>query len=338
MSQQKEIWVLPEIKNDGQEISKLSLGLLSEARNIAKKVGGSVIALVLGDHNNAFPKIMQQYGVDKTYVFKHPLLKRYSLECYSMVLSAKIKTEKPWLMLMGHTTAGKELGPRLAVSLGTGVVSNCLKIDLSDIESPKYYRPIYNGQAFQEIIFETKETMVVTLNTGALNVIAYPGEIEPKSIVVEPELSSECEKARHIGLLPADFKTVDITDADVIVAAGLGTIGKEVFPLIEELAILIEGSIGTTRPVVDEGRVARERMIGQTGKIVSPRLYLGLGISGATHHIAGIQESGTIISLNKDPEAPIFQNSDVGVVADLKDILPGLIEKIRQAKKDGKNI
>ena len=153
--------------------------------------------------------------------------------------------------------------------------------------------------------------------------------------MIEPRLSPEVIRAEHLEFLPADFKTVDVAEADTIISAGMGAATDELLPLVEELAGLIEGTIGTTRPVVDGGQISRERMIGQTGKVVSPELYLALGISGATHHIGGIQSSGKIISVNRDPQAPIFRNSDVGIAADIKDVLPKLIERIKQAKSNG---
>ena len=173
------------------------------------------------------------------------------------------------------------------------------------------------------------------MNPGVLNVTPAARSNELITTVIEPKLSPEVIRARHLEYLPADFETVDVADADVVVSAGVGAATDELLPLVEELAALIEGAIGTTRPVVDGGRIPRERMIGQTGKVVSPELYLALGISGATHHVGGIQDSGRIVSINRDPKAAIFQSSDVGVAADIKDVLPGLIARIRQAKSDG---
>jgi electron transfer flavoprotein alpha subunit len=155
---------------------------------------------------------------------------------------------------------------------------------------------------------------------------------------IEPKLSASLVKTKHIEFLPADFQTVDVAEAKTVVSAGMGAVTNDLYPLVQELADLIEGAIGTTRPVVDEGKIPRERMIGQTGKTVSPDLYLALGISGATHHVGGIQESGKIVSINRDPQASIFQNSDTGIVGDLREILPKLIERIKKARNDGEII
>jgi electron transfer flavoprotein alpha subunit len=140
---------------------------------------------------------------------------------------------------------------------------------------------------------------------------------------------------QHLAYLPAEFQEMDVADARTIVAAGMGAATEELLPLVEELAALLEGTIGTTRPVIDIGKIPRERMIGQTGKVVGPDFYLALGISGASYHVGGIQDSGKIVAVNRDPRAPIFQNSDAGAVADLRNVLPKLIARIKKAKVDG---
>jgi len=331
----KNIWVLPEINGSGGEISKLSLGLLSEARNIAEKVGGTVTALVLSDQNEDYSGIFGQHGVAKVYIFHDPLLKDFSAGAYAAALLPWIRSDKPWLFLMGYTPTGRELAPRLAALLETGLVSNCVKIDLSQPGNLKFYRPVYGDQLYQEVIFQTDQPMLVTIYPDALNITPAAEKRQVMMQVIESKLPAGSIKTRHLEFLPADFQTVDVAEAETIVSAGMGAATDELLPLVEELAALIEGAIGTTRPVVDGGKIPRERLIGQTGKVVSPDFYLALGISGATHHVGGIQESGRIVSINRDPKAPIFQNSDAGAAADLREVLPKLIERIKQAKSHG---
>jgi electron transfer flavoprotein alpha subunit len=336
VTEPKKIWVLPEINSRDEEISKLSLGLLSEAAYIAEKVGGTVTALVLDDQSGDYAGLFSQYGVDSAYIFRDPFLKRFSTTAYATAIVPQARADNPWLILMGDTPAGKELCPRLAALLGTGLVSSCAKMDLSQPDRPRFYRFIYADQLFQEVVFQTDRTMLVTMDTRVLNITPAAKRRKVKTVIIEPGLSPDVIRARHIDFLPPDFSAVDMTEADVIVSAGMGAATDELLPLVDELAGLIDGAIGTTRPVVDLGKKPRERMIGQTGKMVSPEVYLALGISGSSHHIGGIQGSGKIISVNRDPQAAIFKNSDVGVIADIKDVLPLLIEKIKQARKDGK--
>jgi len=331
----RNIWVLPEINGDSEETDRLSLGLLTEARYVAEKAGGTVTALVLGDQPRDCSEVLGRYGIARSYVFQDPLLKHFSAGAYAAALLPKIQSENPWLFLMGDTAAGRELAPRLAVLLETGVVSNCARIELSRPENPQFYRSVYGDQLYQEIVFQTDKTMLVTMNTGVLSAAPPDRPRITRALTIEPRLTAESMETRHLEYLPADFQTVDIVEATTIVSAGMGAVTDELLPLVEELAGLIEGAIGTTRPVVDEGKIERERMIGQTGRVVSPEFYLALGISGATHHVGGIQESGKIVAVNRDPQAPIFQSSDVGITADLKDVLPVLIARIKRAKDNG---
>jgi electron transfer flavoprotein alpha subunit len=329
----KAIWVLPELSGD-EEINKLAPGLLTEARLIAEKSDGRVTALVLGKQPGDHSVLLAQYGVGRALVFKDPRLENPSAEAYAAALLPRFEAEMPWLLLLGDTPLGRELAPRLAAALGTGLISGCVKIDLSG-SNPHCYRPVYGGQLYQEVVFETDRTMLMTMPPGVLDDIpaAKPSEVEIE--IVEPGLSPETVRVEHLEFLPADHRTVDVTEADTVVAAGMGAATDELYPLVSELADLLEGAIGTTRPVVDTGRIPQERMIGQTGRVVSPQVYLALGVSGATHHVGGIQGAGTIVSVNRDPQAPIFRSSDVGLAADLRQVLPKLIERIKLARQNG---
>ncbi len=327
--------MLPEINGGEETVSKLSLGLLTEAENIAAKVGGTVTAIAFGDEYHNCSGVLGKYSVSRSYFFKDLLLKYFSSEAYAAAVLARIQEEKPWLFLMGNTAVGRELAPRLAALLNTGLVTGCARIDLPQLEKPVFYRPVYAGQLYQEVVLEADGTILVTIDPIALNVKPAAVAAAVETIIFEPELSPELVKTRHVEFLPADFQSVDVADAQTIVAAGMGAATDDLLPLVEELASLLEGAIGTTRPVVDEGKIPRERMIGQTGRVVGPDFYLALGISGASHHVGGIQDSGKIVAVNRDPLAPIFQNADAGVVADLREVLPKLITRIKQAKADG---
>ena len=255
MAKPREIWVVPEINGETEEISKLSLGLLSEANYIAAKVGGSVTALVLSDQNQDYSEVFSQYGVTNAYVFQHPALQHFSLEAYSAILVKKIQKDKPWLLLMGHTAVGRELSPRLAVVLETGVISNCVKIDLSDPDRAKFFRPVYGGQLYQELVFRTDKTRLVTMDPASLNIAARQRKGQLKTSVIKPRLSTKATKLKHLKSVPADFRTIDVADADIIASVGIGAATDELLPLVGELAELIGGALGTTRPVVDEGKI-----------------------------------------------------------------------------------
>jgi electron transfer flavoprotein alpha subunit len=329
----KAIWVLPELSS-GDESSKLGPGLLTAARDIAEKVGGTVTAIAFGDEYHDYSEVLGRYGMDR-FFFKDPLLRYFSGEAGAAALLPKIKEAKPWLFMLGDTAIGRELAPRLAAFLNAGLVTDCAKIDLSDPEKPKFYRPVYAGQLWQEVVLDSASTMLVTMDTGVLDIKESSAAVNVKTEIIEAKLSPDSIKTKHIEYLPPEFRKVDVTKARTIVAAGMGAIDPDLFPLVEELAALLEGAIGTTRPVIDGGKIPRERLIGQTGKVVGPDFYLALGISGSSYHVGGIQESGKIVAVNRDPQAPIFQSADAGAVADLRDVLPKLIDRIKKAKADG---
>jgi len=335
MSEVKKIWVLPEIDATVEESSKTGLGLLSEARDIAEKVSGSATALVFTSESRDYSEVLNQFGINDACVFINPLFEYSSAVAYAAALMEKLKGEKPWLFLIGDTAFGQELAPLLAVALDAGLVSTCARIDLSEPDKPVFYRYAYGDQLYQEIVFETGRTMLVTMDSRVLNVTLAPSAGSVKIQEFEPALSPSMLLIKHLEYLPADFHTVDVAEADTVVSAGMGAATDELLPLVEEMANLIEGTVGTTRPVIDDGKIPREKMIGQTGRVVSPDFYLALGISGATHHTGGIQDSGKIVAINRDPRAAIFRNSDVGIAADLREVLPELIEKIKKARKDG---
>jgi len=335
VSDSKSIWVLPEITCGDAEISKSSLGLLTEAADIAQRVGGSITAIMFGEKYHDLSQALGQYGVSRLYFFRDPLLEHFSAEAYAAAVLAAIQEEQPWLFLMGDTLVGRELARRLAAVLNAGLVTGCVRIDLSDPDRPVFYRPVYAGQLWQEVVLDNNRTMLVTMDPSVLNV-KWSAVFSPVKIqVIQPKLLPDTVKVRHLAYLPAEFQEMDVADAQTIVAAGMGAATDELLPLVEELAALLEGSIGTTRPVIDGGKISRERMIGQTGKVVGPDFYLALGISGASHHVGGIQDSGKIVAINRDPSAPIFKNADAGAIADLRDVLPKLIIRIKKAKANG---
>jgi len=332
MVKENQIWVLPELS--GGEVDKLTRGLLTEARVVAEKAGGRATALVLGEAPVDHSVLFAEYGISRTLVFRDPLLAHPSAEAYAATLLHRLEAERPWLLLMGDTPLGRALAPRLAADLGTGAVTGCVRMDFSGPES-RFYRPVLGGQLWQEICFRTDKTMIVTMAQAVLDDIPAKEPSAVETEIIETRLPPPTIYVEHLEYLAADYRTVDITEAPTVVAAGMGAATDELLPLVSELAALLEGAVGTTRPVVDTGRISRERMIGQTGKVVSPQVYLALGVSGATHHVGGIQESGTIVSINRDPRAPIFRSSDVGLAADLREVLPKLIEKIKRAKANG---
>ncbi len=333
MTKTREIWVLPEIS--GGEAGKTAPGLLTEARHIAAASGGNVTALILGDKPQDYEDTLGRYGINRALVFEDPLLRYPAAEAYAAAILPRIQADKPWLLLLGDTPLGRELAPHLAARLEAGCVTGGTRIDFTQPDSPRCYRYVCGGQLEEEVCFETDGTKLVTMPPDWLDAAPIPRKKRVSAEIIKPKVKAGDIRIKHLEYLPADHRSVDVAEADTIVAAGMGAATDELLPLVEELAELLEGAIGTTRPVIDAGKLPRERLIGQTGKVVSPAFYLALGISGASHHTGGIQASGQIVAVNRDPRAPIFAGADAGAAADLKDILPKLIERIKTARENG---
>jgi electron transfer flavoprotein alpha subunit len=331
-----EVWVLPEISGRPEEVTKTSLGLLTEARLAAQRLNGALTALVFGKDVSDYGDLLRNYGVQRAVYFKHSLLEYPSAVYLAQALKG-LKRGRPGLFILGHSVLGREIAPLIAADWNCGIAPNCVKIEFGDTAPAGFFRPVLGGQAYEEVVFKGDLTRLVTLNLPALSVLpaARPASLDVD--VVEPELLAD-PRVGHLAFLPADFQTVALEEAEVVVGAGAGALSAEILPLVKELARLVEGSLGGTRPAVDEGQIDRERLIGQTGKVISPELYLALGVSGASHHLGGVQEARKIVAINRDARAEIFKASDSGAVADLKEVLPLLIDKIKQARKDGKII
>ena len=231
-------------------------------------------------------------------------------------------------VLLADTDLGRQLAPLVAHRLGSGAVVGCADVLVRD-GGLVFVKPVYGGWLEQEIEAAPGTVPVVTLDLEGLpEPESAPAELPvPELLEIAPGPASA---VHSLELIPPDARTVDLVHAKRIVAAGSGSTGDDLLAAAQELADLLDGSVGATRPVVDDGRLPKERLIGQTGRTVTPDLYLALGISGSPHHMAGVQKAGKILSIDRDVRAPIFQFSDVGYIADLQNVLPALVQKIKE--------
>jgi electron transfer flavoprotein alpha subunit len=248
---------------------------------------------------------------------------------------------QPRLFLLADSDIGKELAPSIAHHLETVAVTDCVNIEIDD-GNLFYIKPVYSGQFEEKISFPAGNIEIATFRQEALdkglrvesNDIKNKIENDIEVVAKKVSIPSKNIRTKQLELIPPDFRTTDIVHAKKIIGTGAGIADKQLIAVVEEFAELLQGSLGATRPVVDDGFLPKERMIGQTGKMVAPELYVSLGISGSPHHVAGIQEAEEIISVNKDLRAPIFQLSDIGFIGDLKKILPKLVKRIKDWKKN----
>jgi electron transfer flavoprotein alpha subunit len=324
-----DVLVVAEIR-DGA-LKKISLEMLGEGRNIADQLGGDVQAVALGHGVADVATTLAHYGAQKIFVADDPSLENYTAEGYTNVLANLVKQTRPALVLLGATTAGKDLAPRLAARLAVGLASDCTGFAVQDGEV-LMTRPIYAGKAIATI----KEAGRPYMATMRPNIFAAPEADTSRAAEVEniPADAGEI-RAKVLEMIMEAGERVELTEADIVVSGGRGLKAPEHFALIEELADVLGAAVGASRATVDAGWKDHSYQVGQTGKVVTPTLYIACGISGAIQHLAGMKTSKYIVAVNKDPEAPIFKVADYGIVGDLFKVVPVLAEEFKKMKAEG---
>lgn len=322
----KEIWVLAE-HQDGK-VKGITFELLSGAAEFSKKTGQKVAVLLLGSGLDEATKSLIPFA-DKIYLLENPLLSPYTSDAYESALLPLLKEHQPSILLGGATSIGKDLFPRLAMHLGTGYAPDCTELSVNEEGRLTVKRPLFGGKVFAEMVFSEARPQMATVRNHTFLIQESPGKsAELISIPIQIDPSSIKKKVIHLEKSPG--ARLDITEADIVVAAGRGIKGAENFKIIEELAEVLNASVGTTRAVVDEGWRDLKDQIGKSGKNISARLYMAFGISGAIHHVLGIGTCKTIVAVDTDPNALIFNYADYGIVGDLFKIVPALTEELKK--------
>ena len=311
-------------QRDGN-LSKVAFEALSEGKRLAAAAGDTVKALVIGSGIAACADELKKYGADEVVLADNEALAAYTTETYAAVLAAFIAQESPALVLMGHSTVGRELAARAAGIADCGLVSDCIEIVFADGDYT-FKHPIYAGKA----IGTFKISSATRLATLRPNVFAIE-EADGAGAVVEfaPEIPEAKVTVKAVNKVSGDRP--ELTEADIICSGGRGLGGPEGFKLIEDLADALGAAVGSSRAAVDAGWREHSAQVGQTGKVVSPNLYIASGISGAIQHLAGMGTSKYIVGINKDGEANIFNVADYGIEGDLNKIIPALVEKLKEA-------
>jgi electron transfer flavoprotein alpha subunit len=315
-------------QRDG-ELRKISYELTSQGRRLADKMGEPLTAVLLGSNIKEKAKGLGKYGADKVLVADDDRLATYTTDAYVSVIAQLAEALEPAIVILGASVQGKDLSGRLAARLGVGVAQDCVALSL-DNGNLVAKRPIYAGKAYATLTFKDSVPQIATARP---NVFELNEPDESKSVeVADAEFSIDDSqlKTKVIKFQQEAGGKVDLTEAERIVSGGRGMKGPEHFPLLEELADLIDATVGASRSAVDAGWRPHSDQVGQTGKVVSPNLYIACGISGAIQHLAGMSTSKLIVAINKDPEAPIFLKADYGVVGDLFEVVPALTEEIRK--------
>ena len=352
------VWVFCE-QRQGTMMST-SFELISEGRKLADELGSKLYGVLLGDNVEGLAKELGGYGADGVYVCQNALLKDYTTGGYTKAICDLVHEYKPEVLLIGATNLGRDLGPRLAARLHTGLCADCTHLD---IDVPKYKdflrasstlapaaidsikegdrnlkmtRPAFGGHLMATIICPRFRPAMATVRPGVMKKAAFDQAKADACEIIKPNftLTADDVQTEVVEVVKAAKKMVDLIGADVVVSVGRG-ISKDVetgIKLAEELAEVLGGVVGASRAVVDSGWMSADHQVGQTGKTVHPKIYVALGISGAIQHKAGMQDSECIIAVNKNETAPIFEIADYGICGDLFKVVPQLIEAIKAAQ------
>ena len=327
----KNVFVIAE-QRDG-ELQKVSTELIGKARELADDLGQEVYAILLGENVKAKADVLIHHGADKVIVVDHPLLKEYVTEPYAKSIYAIVQKYDPEIVLFGATSIGRDLAPRLAARIHTGLTADCtgLAID-EETRLLRMTRPAFGGNLMATIVCQDYRPQMATVRPGVMTPMENDNDRKGEVIMEDVGLTDADMNVKIIEVAKEEKKKLDITEARVLVSGGRGLGGPEGFDLLAELAEAMDGEISSSRASVDAGWIEKARQVGQTGKTVRPDIYFALGISGAIQHLAGMEESGLIIAVNKSDSAPIFDVADLGIVGDLNKVLPKLIEQYKKVK------
>lgn len=329
----KGIWVFAE-HIDGTSLRKATFEILSEARKMADKLGEELCAVIIGHQVEALAEKCGHYGAQKVYVVEQELLKSYTTEGYAKALVDLVTQHQPSILLGGATVTGKDLFPRVAARLGTGLAVDCTEITLDGNNQFVVKRPMYAGKAYAEVGFSDATPKMATIRPNVL----IPSQPDPsrkaEAIKVAAQVSSADIRTKVLEIVKMAGAKLDLTESEIIISGGRGIKGTENFKILEEMAEVINATVGASRAAVDAGWRPQSDQVGQTGKVVSPNLYIACGISGAIQHFAGMGTSKYIVAINKDPEAVIFAKCDYGICDDLFKIVPKLTEELKKLKAE----
>jgi electron transfer flavoprotein alpha subunit len=317
-------------QRDGN-LKKVAYEMLGAGADLAAALGGTVEAVLLGSGLDGLPDLLAQYGAAKVYVADDPALATYTSEAYTSTLASLIASAAPAMVLLGATAMGKDLAPRLAARLGVGLATDCTALEV-DGGRLLATRPIFAGKALARVTL-AGDPQMATVRPNVLaarepDTAADPAQVTPIDAVTDGV------RAQVVGILSAGEGEVDVAEADIIVSGGRGVAGPEGFAPVRSLARALSAAVGASRAAVDAGWIEHSHQVGQTGKTVTPNLYIACGISGAIQHLAGMKTSKVIVAVNKDPEAPIFKVANYGIVGDLFDVVPALEEEFKQLLKE----
>ncbi len=331
LTQYKNVWVYAEQRQG--VIAPVVKELLGEGRKLADEIGTQLCAILLGKDVAGLTGELIRCGADKVYVAEHPLLENFTTDGHTKVIADAIEEYKPEILLYGATHIGRDLAPRVAARVNTGLTADCTKLEI-DPEDKKIMqtRPAFGGNLMATIVCPSHRPQMSTVRPGVMQKLEPDDSRTGEVISVNVKLEDSDVRTRILEIVKSVREVVSLTDADVIVAGGRGLGSADGFEVIQKLADAMGGVVGASRAAVDAGWIDHSHQIGQTGTTVKPKIYVACGISGAIQHLAGMQSSDTIIAINKNPGAPIFEVADYGLTGDLFEIVPMITEAYENEK------
>lgn len=327
ISSYKGVWVFGEQKNG--EAANVALELLGQGRKLADQLQVPLSAVLMGENVDDASKKLIAYGADNVYVVDHPSLKHFNDESYADIFVQLIKRHKPEIVLLGATTYGRSLAPRVSSRLNTGLTADCTGLEI-DMEKRLLLqtRPAFGGNLMATIICPNHRPQMSTVRPKVMK--ALEPDDSRVGEIIRPDVSIPQDvKIKVKDVVTTLTEMVNLTEADIIVSAGRGIGDPKNLPVVEELAKVLGAAVGASRAVVDAGWIEYSHQVGQTGKTVGPKVYIACGISGAIQHLAGMSSSDTIIAINKNPDAPIFKVATFGIVGDVLEVVPALTREFK---------
>lgn len=321
------VWAIAE-QRDG-EFRKITYEIVSEGRRLADALGVGLTAVVPGSGMRDKASVLGRYGADSVVIADDPRLEAYTTDAYTSVLAQVLSAAGGGIVLLGASVQGKDLSARLAARLNAGLAQDCTGFSIEDGRFVAV-RPVYAGKLYAKVGFSEEGFQMATARPNVMRVSEPDPGRSFELVDAVFTLDDADLKTRVVEVLADQSGKVDLTEADKIVSGGRGMKGPDNYRILEELAGLIGAAVGASRSAVDAGWRPHQDQVGQTGKVVSPNLYIACGISGAIQHLAGMGTSKVIVAINKDPDAPIFQRADYGIVGDLFEVVPALTEEIRK--------
>lgn len=329
----KDLWVYIETNRDGSA-KPVGLELLNPGQRLAKVQGGALVAVIIGSNIESAIKDATKYGAEKIIAVDDKIYEQYTTDAYADTLVALLKKYEPTTMFVGATGNGRDMAPRVSCRLGTGLTADCTALDIDEEDGKMAWtRPAFGGNLMATIKCPDSIPQIGTVRPGVFKKLEADESRTAEVINEKVDIDPAKIRTKVVELIKeAATEIVNLEGADVIVSGGRGLGDPSKFELIKELADLLGGEVGASRAAVDAGWIAHSHQVGQTGKTVSPKLYIACGISGAIQHMAGMSGSRTIVAINKDADAPIFNIADYGIVGDLNTIVPMLINEIKKQK------